>query len=190
MSNHLMQRNMFSMCFQVIQDTCCVYLSECIYKMRGGEEMFPVVFIRQDNNNQTEDENVKDGEAKESVREDGVVVDIEGGTVAAGKGQEAETQDLDESSVTFISLSELKKLQEELNPPPVQHQAQCLCLMSRKTKKFYTILIDEGSPLLPSGAVLVANKPARSCVWAQGHVFSISNIVWPTERDPAFTRPL
>ncbi|KAF1372375.1 hypothetical protein PFLUV_G00264730 [Perca fluviatilis] len=52
----------------------------CVYVWKNstiGEEMVPVVFIRKDNNNQTEEENRKDREAKESGIDGGVVLDIE-----------------------------------------------------------------------------------------------------------------
>lgn len=154
--------------------------------------MVPVVFIRQNNNNQTEEENRKDGEAKESDCDDRVVLDVEGGTNAKGEGQEAEEEDIDDNPVRMIPLSELRRLQEELDPPPVQHTVQCLCLLPPKSRNFYTILLEDGSPLLPSDAVLVdANKPTKTCLWAEGpHVFCVENIVWPKERNPNGSPPL
>ncbi|KAA8580149.1 hypothetical protein FQN60_005684 [Etheostoma spectabile] len=55
----------------------------CVYGWKNstiGEEMVPVVFITKDNDNQTEEENGKDREAKESGGDDGVVLSIEEGT--------------------------------------------------------------------------------------------------------------
>lgn len=155
--------------------------------MSGGEEMVPVVFISKDNNNQTEEENGKDGEAKES----GVVVDVAGGTRADGEGLDAAEVDPFENAVTMIPLSQLMRLQEELDPPPVQHTVRCLCIMPSKPKSFYTATIEEGSPLLPSGAMLAdANKPTN-CIWAEGpHVFSVEHIVWPPESQPRGRPPL
>ncbi|AWO98041.1 Hypothetical protein SMAX5B_007750 [Scophthalmus maximus] len=168
-------------------ESCCYTLSVWKYKISGGEEMVPVVFISKDNNNQTEEENGKDGEAKES----GVVVDVAGGTRADGEGLDAAEVDPFENAVTMIPLSHLMRLQEELDPPPVQHTVRCLCIMPSKPKSFYTATIEEGSPLLPSGAMLAdANKPTN-CIWAEGpHVFSVEHIVWPPESQPRGRPPL
>ncbi len=152
--------------------------------MRGGEEMVAVVFIRKNNNNQTEGENRIDEEAKKGSSDDGVLLDVEGGTNEEGEGGEAGEEDWNDNPMRMIPLSELRRLQEELDPPPVQHQVRCTCINSSKLGNFYTILLEEGSPLLPSGAVLVdANKPARTCFWGEGpHVFFVEDIVWPSGR--------
>lgn len=147
--------------------------------------MVPVVFIRNNNNNQTEEEKRNDEEAKKGSRDEGVVLDVESGPSVEGEGREAAEEDWSDNPVRMISLSELGRLQEELDPPPVQHQVRCLCIDPGKPRNFYTILIEEGSPLLPSGAVLVdADKPTRICFWGEGpHVFFVKDIVWPRERE-------
>ncbi|XP_035528940.1 uncharacterized protein LOC118336402 [Morone saxatilis] len=182
----------FICCYVEIYEPCCYKLSVCIYKMRGGEDMIPVVFIRKNNNNQTEEENGKDREAKENGRDDGVALDIEGGTNAEREGQEAPKEDWDDNPVRKIPLSVLKKLQEELDPPPVQHKVRCLCISPGKPRSFYTILIEEGSPLLPSGTVLVdPNKPPRNCLWGEGpHLFCVNASVWQSKTEPEVTLPL
>ncbi|XP_023121882.2 uncharacterized protein LOC111565838 isoform X2 [Amphiprion ocellaris] len=143
-------------------------LSVLKYRICGGEKMVPVVFIRKNNNNQKEKEDV---EAKETVWEDGVI--LEG---------------VDDNPLRMIPVSLLRRLQEELDPPPVQHQVQnshyCLMHSSNATRKFYTVLIEDGSPLLPSDAVLVeSDKPTRFCCWEEGHKdFDVKDIVWPKDR--------
>ncbi|XP_041820110.1 uncharacterized protein LOC121625870 isoform X2 [Chelmon rostratus] len=169
-----------------IISTCCYKLNACIYRLRGGEEMVLVLFIKENNNNQSEEGNGKDEEAKESGGDGGVVLDVEG-THAEGEGKEAAKEDLNVNPVTVIPLSELRRLQEELNPPPVQHQVWCWCILPSKPKTLYTVQLEEGSPLLPSGAVLVdPNKHSDPTFWANGHIFSFEHIVWPggRERDP------
>ncbi|XP_041636339.1 uncharacterized protein LOC121505265 [Cheilinus undulatus] len=152
---------------------CCYDINDCIYKMRGGEEMVPVVFIRKNNNNDIEEEQGDKEEAETRGTEENVVLEIE----------------YDDNPVRMIPVSQLRKLQEELDPPPVQHQVQCLCIIASKPKPFYTILIDEDSPLLPEGAVLVdANKPTRICLWAvRHHVFDVEKFVWPKEETPVIS---
>ncbi|XP_051804903.1 uncharacterized protein LOC110962737 [Acanthochromis polyacanthus] len=154
---------------------CCLFC-EVSYKLSvlknricGGEKMVPVVFIRKNNNNQTEKE---DMEAKESVWEDGVI--LEG---------------LDDNPLKMIPVSLLTRLQEELDPPPVQHQVEnspCMCIYPppKAIRQFYTVLIDDDSPLLPSNAVLVdGDKPTRFCWWEEGHrIFDAKDIVWPKDR--------
>ena len=183
--NVMYQSDTSALCCQVFYEDWCYTLSVWKYKLSGGVEMIPVVFIRKDNNNQPEEGNGKDEEERVSCS-NGVVVDVEGGA-----GEEGADVFLDENAVTMIPLSELRSLQEELEPPPVQHQVQCLCIDSRKPKSFYTVMIEEGSPLLPPGAVLAdANKPTM-CVWAEGpHVFSLEHIVWPEERKVTSSPPL
>ncbi|XP_008281162.1 uncharacterized protein LOC103358114 isoform X2 [Stegastes partitus] len=135
----------------------------------GREKMVPVVFIRK-NNNRTEEENM---EAKEDIRKDCVVLD---------------TEDLDDNPLRMIPVSLLRRLQEELDPPPVQHWVQnshkCLVSSSNAIREFYTVLVEEGSPLLPCDAVLVdADKPTRVCGWSEGHKeFNVEDIVWPQDR--------
>ncbi|XP_035504092.2 uncharacterized protein LOC118318484 [Scophthalmus maximus] len=178
---------MFVCSYWICFESCCYTLSVWKYKMSGGEEMVPVVFISKDNNNQTEEENGKDGEAKES----GVVVDVAGGTRADGEGLDAAEVDPFENAVTMIPLSQLMRLQEELDPPPVQHTVRCLCIMPSKPKSFYTATIEEGSPLLPSGAMLADTNKPTNCIWAEGpHVFSVEHIVWPPESQPRGRPPL
>ncbi|XP_051248470.1 uncharacterized protein LOC127358934 isoform X2 [Dicentrarchus labrax] len=175
-----------------IYEPCCYKLNFCIYKMRGGEDMAPVVFIRRNNNNQTEEEEGKDREAKENGRDDGVALDIGGGTNVEREGQESLKEDWDDNPVRMIPLSVLTKLQEELDPPPVEHKVRCMCISPSKPRSFYTILIEEGSPLLPSYAVLVdPNKPTRNCLWAEGpHVFVVEHLVWPSKTELEVTSPL
>lgn len=120
-------------------------------------------------NSQTEEE------ARESSRDDKVVLDVE------GAGPKERDQDSDDNPVIMIPLSQLRRLQEELDPPPTEHLVLCLCIIDRKLRSFYTVPIDAGSPLLPSAAVLVdANKPRSNCMWAEGHhIFWVENVVWP-----------
>nr|XP_019947683.1 PREDICTED: uncharacterized protein LOC109632700 [Paralichthys olivaceus] len=162
--------------YWLLCENCCYALSVWKYKLSGGEEMIPVVFIRKDNNNQPEGKG-KEEEEKESSS-NGVVLVVED-----GGGEEGAEVVLVENAMTMIPLSGLRRLQEELEPPPVQHQVQCLCIISRKPRNFYTVMIEEGSLLLPADAMLAdANKPTR-CLWAEGpHVFSVEDIVWPRER--------
>ncbi|XP_034434546.1 uncharacterized protein LOC117757468 isoform X1 [Hippoglossus hippoglossus] len=176
---------MVKCCCWVFCEDCCYRLSFWKYKLSGGVEMITVVFIRKDNNNQPEEGNGKDEEERVSCS-NGVVVDVEDGA-----GEEGADVFLDKNAATRIPLSELRRLQEELDPPPVQHQVRCLCISSRKPRSFYTVMIEEGSPLLPAGAVLAdANKPT-TCVWAEGpHVFSLEDIVWPEESKVINSLPL
>ncbi|XP_062238771.1 uncharacterized protein LOC133948783 [Platichthys flesus] len=161
-------------CCWLCCEDCYHKLSLWIFKLRGGVEMIPVVFIRKDNDTQPEEEDGNDEEERESCS-NGVVVDVS----------------LEKNAVTMIPLSELRRLQEELEPPPVQHQVRCLCIISQKPRSFYTVMIEEGSPLLPADAVLAdANKPS-TCVWADGHhVFSLEDIVWPKESEKRSSLPL
>ncbi|KAF7662035.1 hypothetical protein LDENG_00247250 [Lucifuga dentata] len=173
----------FVCCISIYSCICCsdlcYELSVLKYKLSGGVEMMPVVFIRKNNNNETEENRAEDT-ANDSRKDESIVLDIEEGTKQKEEGREAAEVDTLDNALCFIPRSELTKLQEELEPPPVQHQVQCLCLMSSKTRHFYIIHIDEGSPLLPSNAVLNdANKPKR-CLWAEGHhIFSIEHQIWP-----------
>ncbi|XP_018542495.1 uncharacterized protein LOC108890155 [Lates calcarifer] len=175
----------FICCKECIVDDGCYELSVWRYKRNGGEDMVPVVFIRKDNNKQTEEENLEGVETKESGKEESVVLDVADGTSAKEEEQKAEEGHCDDYLMRRIPVSQLKRLQEELDPPPVQHQAQCLCIGTRKTRNFYIIWIEEGSPLLPSNAVLAdANKPPLGCGWAEGpHVFAVEDIVWPNWRE-------
>lgn len=106
--------------------------------------MVPVVFIRKNNNNQAEEE------ARENGSDDGVVLDVEDDADVEGERQE---EGLVGSTLRMIPLSELRRLQEGLDPPPVQRQVQCTC-------NVHAVLIEEGSPLLPISTALVdANDP-------------------------------
>ncbi|XP_044198951.1 uncharacterized protein LOC122974922 [Thunnus albacares] len=167
-------------------EACVAKWSYWIYKRRGGEKMVPVVFIRKNNNNKAQEDSREDAEAKESGEVDGVVLRQEEGMNVQGEGREAAEGNRDDNAVCIIPLSGLRKLQEQADPPPVQHWVQCLCIFPSKPKDFYTVLLEEGSPLLPSNAVLVdADKPGRQAWWCRGHhIFSVENIVWPRERDP------
>ncbi|XP_060931509.1 uncharacterized protein LOC133005746 [Limanda limanda] len=175
------------LCCRVVWGDCyCHQLSLLKFKLSGGVEMIPVVFIRKDNNKQPEEGNGKDEEERESCS-NGMVVDVE-----YGAGEEGADVFLEKNAVTMIPRSELRRLQEELEPPPVQHQVQCdLCMNSRRPRRVYTVMIEEGSPLLPADAVLVdANKPSR-CVWVDGpHVFSLVDIVWMKESEKRSSLPL
>ncbi|XP_062299924.1 uncharacterized protein LOC134004603 [Scomber scombrus] len=173
--------------YMLVVEECVEKFRYWIYKKRGGEDMVPVVFIRKNNDDETREDNVDDGDAKESGEVGGAVLDIEEGTNEQREGQEAAEDFDDDNAVSIILMSELQKLQEELDPPPVQHTVQCLCIIPCKPKDFYTIRIEEGSPLLPKNAKLVdADKPTGHCVWARGHhVFSVKHIVWPSERTPS-----
>ncbi|CAK6970732.1 uncharacterized protein LOC120798529 isoform X1 [Scomber scombrus] len=173
--------------YMLVVEECVGKFRYWIYKKRGGEDMVPVVFIRKNNDDETREDNVDDGDAKESGEVGGAVLDIEEGTNEQREGQEAAEDFDDDNAVSIILMSELTKLQEELDPPPVQHTVQCLCIIPCKPKDFYTIRIEEGSPLLPKNAKLVdADKPTGHCVWARGHhVFSVKHIVWPSERTPS-----
>ncbi|XP_047431432.1 uncharacterized protein LOC125000108 isoform X2 [Mugil cephalus] len=160
------------------------------YTLGLAEKLVPVVFIRKDNNNQMEPENVEDGKAKESVWDDGATVNIENSTnVEAEEGEEY----VDDNPVKMIPLSLFKRLWVELNPPPVEHKVleeQCLSLIhttSSRPRNFYTILIEEGSPLLPSDAVLVdPNKPTGYSYWREGNrIFNVTDIIWPKQKDAA-----
>lgn len=134
------------------------------YKKEGGEEMVPVVFLNA-NNNQTKEEN-KNGE-NEKEGDVQVSVDVQSGA--------------NDDPLMMIPLSVLRRMQRELDPPPVQYNAQCLCIIERKTRSFYTVMLEEGSPYLPSGAKLAdPNKGPHHCIWAEGHhVFSVARIIWP-----------
>ncbi|XP_056223667.1 uncharacterized protein LOC130163469 [Seriola aureovittata] len=183
---------MIMMCYYMFCFEPCWYkLSVWKYKLSGGEEMVPVVFIRKDNNDKTEEDNRKDGEAKESDSDEAVVLDVEDGKNVEGEGREAEEEYLDDNPMRMIPLSLLSRLQEELDPPPVQHQVRCMCIFPSKPKDFYIVTIEEDSPLLPSYAVLAdANKPPNVCLWAEGHhVFVVEHIIWPRESKPQGTPP-
>lgn len=98
------------------------------------------------------------------------------------KGEEEKQSDVQVSvdvPVVWIPLSALQRMQEELDPPLVQHRVQCLCIDKRKTRNFYTVMLEEGSPYSPSGAKLAdPNKRPCSCFWAEGHhIFSVDNII-------------
>ncbi|XP_068163011.1 uncharacterized protein [Antennarius striatus] len=163
----------------LIWESCHYRWSAFKYRLNGGEKMVPVIFIRQTNNNQQEDEVVKHVKAEESDGDERVVVEVEGSV--EGTGQEGEEDDVDDNPLMMIPLSALRRLQEEHVPPPVPRKAHCLCLFPSNPKTFYTVVIEEGSPLLPSGAVLAdADKRPRQCFWAQGpHVICVEDIVWP-----------
>lgn len=142
---------------QEIVEEWSIRLSNWWYIKRGGEEMIPVVFLN-NNNNQPKEENEKGEEEKESD----VQVSVE-------------------VPVMWIPLSALQKMQEELDLPPVQHQVYCLCLDRCKGRTFYTVMLEEESPYLPTGVKLAdPNKRPSSCFWADGgHIFSLEYIIWP-----------
>lgn len=135
-------------------------MSKWWYKKRGGEEMVPVVFLSA-NNNQTKEENEKG----EKERESDVRVSV------------------DDNPLRMIPLSALQRMQEELYPPPVEHRVECLCIDRRKVRRFYTVMLEEGSPYLPSGAKLGdPNKRPSFCRWAEGHhLFAVERFIWPRE---------
>lgn len=170
-------QRLFSLCFQMMCEDCCDNLQMWIAKRRGGEEWIPVVFI---------DKNTLTEEARESSCDDTVVLDVEGREHVEGAGPKGRDKDSDDNSVIMIPLSQLRRLQEELDPPPTEHRVLCLCVIDHKLRSFYTVPIDADSPLLPSAAVLVdANKPRSTCLWAERHhLFCVENIVWPRERHP------
>lgn len=163
--------------------------------MRRGEEMVPVVFMRKTNNNHTKEKKGKDGEVKESSGDDREVVDVEGGTNVKREGRKESVLDflyVDDNPVFMIPRSEFRRLEEELDTPPIQHQIRCLCIDTCKRRNFYIILLDDGSTLLPSEAVLVdPDKSTHLCLWAEGpHVFDIRHIVWPEKRTSSGSQPL
>lgn len=140
--------------------------------------MVPVVFLNA-NNNQIKEENEKGEEKKESDVQ--VSVDVQSGA------NPDEALDIDDNPLMMIPLSALERMQEELDPPPVQHQVQCLCIGKLKDRNFYTVTLEEGSPYLPSGAKLAdPNKRPGFCGWAEGHhLFLVDDIIWPrTNEDP------
>ncbi|XP_070710204.1 uncharacterized protein [Pempheris klunzingeri] len=181
-------------CCWMIKEEHGYKLSYCIYRMRGGEEMVPVVFITNNNNSQTEEEIRKNGEAKESSRDGSVVLDMEGRINADGEGQEAEEEDRYDNTVTMIPRSLLKRLQEEHGLRPVRYRVRSSLslVLSPVTRDFYTIMIQEVSPFLPSGAVLVdPNNPNKLCIWVEGpHLFDVSHIVWPRQEKSEGTQAL
>lgn len=99
---------------------------------------------------------------------------------------------VDDNPVFMIPRSEFRRLEEELDTPPIQHQIRCLCIDTCKRRNFYIILLDDGSTLLPSEAVLVdPDKSTHLCLWAEGpHVFDIRHIVWPEKRTSSGSQPL
>ncbi|XP_069012838.1 uncharacterized protein [Embiotoca jacksoni] len=173
---------MFHCVFYCWEDSCSELVRIC-------KRRVPVVFIRKNNNNQTEEENMEDEEEKESVGDDRVVLDMEDATNVEGEGRDAAEEDRDDNPVKLICLSALRRLQKELDPPPVYHlvnKEKCCCLKryDNKTIDFYTVLIEEGSPLLPKNAILVdPNKPTKRCFWEEGHyLYDFSDIVWPKHK--------
>lgn len=127
--------------------------------------MVPVVFLNA-NNNQIKEENEKGEEKKES--------DVR-----------VSALEIDDNPLMMIPLSALERMQEELDPPPVQHRVLCRCIYERKGRNFYTVMLEEGSPYLPSGARLAdPNKCPHFCGWAEGHhVFFLEDIIWPRNND-------
>ncbi|XP_040886132.1 uncharacterized protein LOC121176191 isoform X2 [Toxotes jaculatrix] len=169
---------------------CCYALRDWIYTLSGREVMVPVVFIRKNNNNQKQEENGKDGEVKESGVNESVVLDTAHGTTVEGEVREAKERQWDDNVMSMIPLSELRRLQEELDPPPIQHHIQGLCVLPCTPKSFYLILIEEGSPLLPSNAVLADPDKPSTCYWAEGHhSFFVEDTVWPKDITPQGTPP-
>lgn len=132
--------------------------------------MVPVVFLNA-NNNQTKEENEKSEKEKESDVQ--VTVDVQSGA-----------DDPDSNPLTMIPLSALQRMQEELDPPPAEHHVQCLCILKLKSRKFYTVMLEEGSPYLPSSALLAdPNKCPNFCGWAEGHhLFIVERIIWPEKK--------
>lgn len=134
-----------------------------------------------------EEDNVEDVKAKECIADYDVTVNIENGTNV--EGEEGEEY-VDDNPVKMIPLSQFKRLQEELDPPPVQHKVletpplSLIHTISHKPRNFYTVLLEEGSPLLPSDTVLTdPNKPTRNCYWREGNrFFNPDYIIWPTQR--------
>ncbi|CAJ1054904.1 uncharacterized protein LOC121505265 [Xyrichtys novacula] len=176
-----------------LETSACYYnkLSSWIYKKKGGVEMVPVVFIRKNKNSQSEEENSKNVEAGEKIVNENVVLDVEDGQTVEEEAQETIDDDWNNKRLMWIPLSEFTKLQEELDPPPSQHQVRCLCLITERKSKFYTVLIDEGSPLLPAGAELVdPDKPTHITLAIRGHLYSVEDIVWPQLRTSRINQPL
>ncbi|XP_029969893.1 uncharacterized protein LOC115404627 [Salarias fasciatus] len=157
---------------------CCYQECECSCDCLR-EKRVPVVFIGKNNNNNQTDEEEEDRK-EEGSPDGGVVLDM-----ADGWNEEGE-EAVQVNGVTLIPVSLLARLQAELDPPPVQHwvtSQPCLCIDPPlpKKKAFHTVLIEEGSPLLPSGAVVVdLNKPMQFCRWdSRHHGFDCRQIVWP-----------
>ncbi|XP_028254290.1 uncharacterized protein LOC114429874 [Parambassis ranga] len=169
----------------------CVILrmnsSHCRYVLKRWKDKIcankkvPVVFIRKNNNNQTAEEKVE--EQHTIMYPHDACVDI--------------TQcPPSDNPVIMIPLSLLRRLQEELDPPPVQHKVQnekCHCIFppSPRIRPFYTVLVDDDSPLLPGNAVVVdAHKPTQECYWSEGHrAFEVREIVWPQVKMQDTTEP-
>ncbi|KAG7222185.1 hypothetical protein INR49_016583, partial [Caranx melampygus] len=103
-------------------EPCCYKLSKWKYRLSGGEEMVPVVFLRKDSCDQTDEDSGKDREVEESKSDEAVAKDTEDGTDVAQEGQDVED---DDNALTMIPVSLMKRLHEELDPPPVQHQVRC-----------------------------------------------------------------
>ncbi|XP_028306650.1 uncharacterized protein LOC114465683 [Gouania willdenowi] len=162
----------FFFCMSWLMEDQIVWCKTCWRKKR-----VPVVFIRKENNNQalSRKQSSRDASGEHTNTE-----------------QEEEEQNTEDkpgvNPVKMITLPQLSRLQEGLDPPPVLHRVQngpCMCILppSTKIKDFYTVWIEEGSPLLPGDAILVdAHIPMKNCFWDKGHrYYDVNDIVWPKE---------
>lgn len=149
---HLTQSYMFSLCSQF----CIESFFECLDKLMkwkriwdGEEKMVQVVFLRKDSCDQTDKDSGKDREVKESQSDEAVDTNMEERHLFPGL------------AITLIPESLLKRLYEELDPPPVKDKLRCMCIgpTCHKPSTLYIVTIEEDSPLLPTDAVVAdANK--------------------------------